>query len=197
MLTRLLLKIIEEIDIATTEAILGSYCITYRGMWDAIHRPGWKSKSRLAMERKVKDYEQKRLEERRFYRMLSHLYKQGLIEKKQNKFWRLTAKGKEKLKELSSAISQRKNDIMPLRPFEIEKDYFKVIVFDIPEKEKRKRLWLRQTLRNFEFSMLQKSVWIGENKLPEDFFAHLRLLRIMPCIHIFAIEKKGTLNFNF
>ena len=194
MLTRLLLKIIEEIDIATTEAIFGSYCLTYRGMWNAIHRPGWKSKSRLAMERKIKVYEEKRLLEQRFYRMLAHLHRQGLIEKKEHgKFgivWRNTAKGKEKLRKLIG--------LRPLRPIgDLEKDYFKVVVFDIPEKEKRKRNWLRQTLHNLEFSMLQKSVWVGDNKLPEELFTHLRSMKILPCVHIFAVEKKGTINFDF
>jgi len=194
MLKKYLLKIIKEIDITTTEAIYGSYYLTRQSMWDYVHRPSWKSKERLAMEQKIKDYEKEQIEKQRFYSLLSSLHRDGLIEKTENKFWRLTSKGNEKLKRM---LSDDKNKINPLQPIDdLKKDFLKVIVFDIPEKDKNKRVWIRQTLRNFDFSMLQKSVWVGENKLSEEFFKTFRSLKLLPYVHVFAVKKKGSIGIN-
>lgn len=70
---------------------------------------------------------------------------------------------------------------------------FIIVAFDIPEREKRKRNWLRQSLCRMGLSMVQKSVWIGRVKLPEDFIESLRHLKLADCVEIFEITKTGTL----
>lgn len=69
----------------------------------------------------------------------------------------------------------------------------KIFAYDIPEREKQKRAWLREVLRLLGFRMLQKSLWIGKSKIPEGFLQDLRKKEIMDHVHIFEISKTGTL----
>ena len=68
-----------------------------------------------------------------------------------------------------------------------------IIAFDIPEKLRRKRNWIRKVLVGLDFKMIQKSVWQGTTKIPEDFLQDLNDLKIIDFIEIFQISKKGSL----
>jgi len=41
--------------------------------------------------------------------------------------------------------------------------------------------------------MLQKSVWLGKNKLPEEFLKALAELDLIDFVHIFKIGRAGTI----
>ena len=69
-----------------------------------------------------------------------------------------------------------------------------LVIFDIPEKDSRKRLWLRNALMAMGFSLVQKSVWSGKVVVPEDFVADIGELGISGNIHIFTVAKIGTLS---
>jgi hypothetical protein len=131
-------------------------------------------------------------ESQRFYNLLYHLQKEGLIKKK-NKgktSWLITKKGKEKLRKLK----EQQKDFIPKKTYNLEKgDDLKIVIFDIPEKYREKRDWLRWVLLNLNFKMLQKSVWIGQNKLPQDFIKDLKELNILQYIEIFSVNKTGTI----
>lgn len=130
-----------------------------------------------------------------FYSLLNKLKNQGLIEKKnvsnkKGSIWKITKKGLEKLK----LIKEKKNFSRSIINYKKEKDNkIKVIVFDIPERERYKRDWLRTALISFGFSMLQQSVWIGKNKIPEKFIYDLRNREMLSYIQIFEISQKGTI----
>jgi len=134
-------------------------------------------------------------ENQRFYNLLYRLRKDGLIKKnkdnnKRKACWLITKKGKEKIKELKE--SKEKN--IPKKDYRIEKDYnLKIVIFDIPEKHRRKRNWLRENLIRLEFSMLQKSVWIGKTKLPQEFIRDIKELEILPYVEIFSVNKTGSI----
>lgn len=131
-------------------------------------------------------------EKNRFYVLLSQLKKQGFIEKKNKSdkdHWFITDLGRKKL------IRLKKHSIMPATFYKKEKDDgLNLVIFDIPEIYKSKRNWLRFSLLNLDFKMLQKSVWAGTNKLPEDFLHDLRDLNLTNFIHIFRVSKKGTIS---
>ena len=131
------------------------------------------------------------IERQRFYALLTKLKSQNLIEKQMSSgrekhtLWKITATGLKKLNWL-----QKK----PRKDYEITADdKLKIVVFDIPEKEKWKRVWLREVLGLCGFKMLQRSVWAGKNKIPEEFLADLRNFNMLEYIHIFEVSKKGTL----
>lgn len=130
-----------------------------------------------------------------FYSLLNQLKNQGLVQKEsagpKKSIWKITKKGLEK-------FSLMKNKERPSLIYkEEEGDKFKVIIFDIPEREKDKRSWIREVLRLLGFTMLQKSVWIGKKKIPAKFLFELKNYSLMRCVHIFEINQKGSIGFDF
>lgn len=124
-----------------------------------------------------------------FYNLLWKLQKQGLVEKRKRS-WFITKKGEER----EALILGRWKIELPSRKYESEKsNALKLVIFDVPERERRKRFWLRSALLRMDFERLQKSVWIGKVKIPEEFLEDLRRLNLLPYIEIFAITKTGSL----
>ncbi len=68
-----------------------------------------------------------------------------------------------------------------------------IVIFDIPEEEKHKRVWLRETLLSLGYTLLQRSVWIGRNVLPEEFILRLRSLGIVDYVKIFSVYREGSI----
>lgn len=132
------------------------------------------------------DFEDSELQ--KFYSVLNRLKRQGFIKKKESKqgsLWNITKRGLERL-----GFYKRKKDFK----YDRAKDNkVKIIIFDIPERERWKRAWLREALTMLEFSMLQKSVWVGKSKIPEQFLADLRDMRILHFIHILEVSASGTI----
>mgnify|MGYP001581331649 CR=1 FL=1 len=64
-----------------------------------------------------------------------------------------------------------------------------MVLFDIPEKKRKIRNWLRLHLKLWNFEMLQQSVWLGKGPLPKEFVDRLDLLGIGKCVKIFKIES--------
>lgn len=129
----------------------------------------------------------------RFYSMISKLKEDGLLEKARGDdgtFLRITPLGKRKF----DILAAKKSDALPDPRYPKSKDGSHVIVaFDVPEKERRKREWLRCALKNLEFQLIQQSVWIGKTKIPKGFLEDLRDMKLAGYVEIFEISKKGTL----
>lgn len=133
-------------------------------------------------------------ERQRFYALLNKLKNQELIEKRKigpkSSLWKVTRKGVEKLNLIKEKKFFGKQNINYQKQID---DKIKVIIFDIPEKERYKRVWLRAVLIFLDFKLLQKSVWIGKNKIPEEFISDLRERKILPYVEVFEVTKKGTI----
>ena len=69
----------------------------------------------------------------------------------------------------------------------------KIIIFDIPEKERNKRDWLRAVIKNLGFNQLQQSVWVGNKPIPESFLSDLKELKLLNFVEIFSVGKRGTI----
>ena len=116
--------------------------------------------------------------------LLSRLRRQGLVARRGNRgshAWTLTKRGAEQIA------------ADPILAFPAPDGISRLVVFDIPEKERRKRDIIRTELASCNFRSLQKSVWIGENPLPEDFIALVDDLRLKGRLHIFSIRESGTI----
>lgn len=128
-----------------------------------------------------------------FYDLLHRLKKDGLIEevsKKDQKALRITGIGKLALTQLKTRRAER----LPETHYPKEKEVsLKVVIFDIPERERRKRRWINAVLKNLGFVRLQKSVWGGKTRIPETFLKDLSRLQLIPHIEIFVISKTGSL----
>jgi len=115
--------------------------------------------------------------------LLSKLKRDGLIAKSKDG-WIRTAFGKVKLLRLTSSSSGYKSEA---------DNVLKIIMFDIREKERGKRDWLRARLTEMGFEMLQKSVWGGKIKIPKEFIDDLNNLGLFEYVDIFAVSKTGSL----
>jgi len=142
------------------------------------------------------DWAERYTERQKFYSLLNQLKNQGLVEKKiagpKKTIWKITKKGIDRLSFLTEKL-----EVLSLGTgkYKVEKDKnLKIIVFDIPEAKRHKRKWLRDTISGLGFSLLQRSVWIGKDKIPEEFIVDLRELDILGYVHIFEINKRGTIS---
>ena len=115
--------------------------------------------------------------------LLSRLKRQGLVERQGSKgssSWLLTDQGRQLLK--------KSEPIIPLKD-----NITRLVIFDIPERERKKRDIIRMELVGCGFQLLQQSVWIGHNPLPEDFIERIDTLRLKNNVRIFSVRDVGTL----
>ncbi|KKT21812.1 hypothetical protein A3B05_02070 [Candidatus Giovannonibacteria bacterium RIFCSPLOWO2_01_FULL_43_160] len=118
-----------------------------------------------------------------FHSVLWRLQKQKLVER-DIKGWNITELGRKlvgKVKYTPQAALPKEDGIIRL------------VIFDIPEYERKKRVWLRLELIAHRFKILQKSVWIGYRPLPQELLESLEDLSLQKFVHIISIEHSGTL----
>lgn len=167
-------------------------------LWEATIRAGYGA-SYGEIQKELEKIETGRIQEsnnqekkQRFYSLIYQLKKSGLIEeitKRNKKVLSLTHKGREKYVVLKDYLLTK-----PKRQYlSVAGDTWVIVAFDIPEKERGKRGWLRDILKILGFEMLQKSLWIGKKKIPKDFLNELFRLNLVDHIEIFEITKTGTL----
>ena len=151
------------------------------------------SKRKRERESKTAERELKKQEKQKYYNLLFYLKKAGLVEEKhkdRKKFFILTKKGKNKL----ILLKNKNNEKLPKNFYEKEKNSkFTIVIFDIPEIERRKRDWLRMVLKNLDLKMIQKSVWMGKVKIPKEFLDDLFKLKLIDFVEVFEISKTGSL----
>lgn len=146
--------------------------------------------------KRMADREKRELEKKarqRFYSAVSRLREDGLLKKdggRKNAYFEITSLGRKKL----GTLLMNKDGTLPEPRYASSSGEHHVIVtFDIPEKERRKREWLRCVLKNLKFQMIQQSVWIGKTKIPKDFLNDLHEMKLSKYVEIFEVSKKGTL----
>lgn len=119
--------------------------------------------------------------------------KKGLIEKElveEEICIKLTELGLKKLQEKQQKEKEKK--LLKLKIDDVKWDgIWRVVVFDIPEQNKKIRSVLRETLRVLEFKPLQKSVWISKNNFTKDIKVWVRELGMSEFIRIFETKDLG------
>ncbi|MEK7181415.1 MAG: CRISPR-associated endonuclease Cas2 [Patescibacteria group bacterium] len=176
--TEKILEIAAESAVTAVEIITAVLESGYGASYSKIN----KNLNRLEAERMAKKTSAE--ERHRLYNLISKLKREGLVSGK--KKISTTQLGRTKLTKLKSKSKYYKeND-----------ETTKIVVFDIPEKNKSKRDWLRKNLVDLGFKMLQKSVWIGKVKIPEEFIDDVQLLKIIDNIHIFTADKLGSIEID-
>lgn len=110
---------------------------------------------------------------------ISRMQKHGLIKKEGGKY-ALTVIGKN----IAKYISGRK------KIFEKKWDKkYRVVIFDIPEKKKHLRNWLREELYVLKYEKLQESVLAGKFPLPKDLIKEIKDKKINKFIDYLLVEK--------
>lgn len=112
---------------------------------------------------------------------MSHLIKEGFVKDCDGLY--ITPKGKNYIK--------RKIDSLKQFDFKFEKDSPKnlIIMFDVPEPKKAEREWLRWHLKKFNYSMIQKSVWVGPSPLPKEFLGYIQSIGLKENLKTFKLAK--------
>ena len=131
-----------------------------------------------------------------FHRTLNNLKRQGLITKSTDQRgspWALTRIGKERNRQ----CGVRRRD-----PFSSAKIIFAkpagsgitLVAYDIPEKDRRKRNWLRMCLVEMGCEKIQKSVWVAKGSIDEGFVHALRERHLLGNVHVLAVTREGTIS---
>jgi DNA-binding transcriptional regulator PaaX len=195
----LMLMILETVVRATAETVVG-----VMDVFDVLVSSGYGA-SHSKFSRALREIDHRRThdalmvqvgarERQRYHAMIYKLKRDGLlIEKKDRhgKLFILTVLGREKL----SALREKKKIQLPTPSYSVLKsDNFTIVAFDVPEKERRKRNWLREVLLNLGLKMIQKSVWIGKVKIPEECIDDMKSIHILEFVEIFEISKTGSLH---
>ena len=151
--------------------------------------------SLIRRERERRSFErtQERQLRQRYHSFVYQLKRDGLIIEQGTggeKRVRLTARGKTRL----ANLRERLTHALPARGYRAEAStQFTIVTFDIPERQRRKRDWLREVLVGLGFRSLQKSVLIGKVRLPAEFITDLKHLHMIDFVEIFAITKTGSI----
>ena len=116
--------------------------------------------------------------------ILWRLKRQGLVESRGSKkptTWHLTKAGEKHMADMSLVTERKSDGIMRL------------VIFDVPERERRKRDTLRAELIGCGFRPLQKSVWMGDYPITEDFINLIDELELAAHVYIFSVRERGTI----
>lgn len=113
---------------------------------------------------------------------LSRMKRNNLVEH-HNHIWNITKKG--------MAFLAKQKAIRRHKQYRIPKSAERnmIIAFDIPERQKVMRNWLRVELVNLGFTMLQKSVWFGPAPLPSIFVSSLQKTRLLSHMKFFEVKE--------
>ena len=118
---------------------------------------------------------------------LWRLQSRGLVERagpRRQSVWRVAPRGRLLQSEREKSLQRD----MP-KPDGITR----LVIFDVPERERKKRDAIRVELIGYNFHQLQKSVWMGPSPLPKDFITLIDELNLGRYVHIFSVREKGTI----
>ncbi len=113
---------------------------------------------------------------------IDRLKKKNLIEKELSGIV-LSKRGKEYVKTKIDSLKEFD------KPQNISKDKNLLLMFDVPTERKAEREWLRWHLKKFNYTMVQKSVWVGPFPLPKEFKEYLEKIKLSKCIKTFKLAK--------
>jgi len=132
---------------------------------------------------------------RQFHHTLQYLKQQGLISKKikvHGSGWVLTQRGMERAQRYKTVRRDpfSKANAAFMKP---HGNGVTIVAYDIPERERKKRDWIRWCLIEMGCEMIQKSVWVAKGAIDEDFIHALRDRDLLEYVHIFSVTKQGTI----
>ncbi len=113
---------------------------------------------------------------------LSRLKKRGLVRNERG-VWHLTKRGIVYLRNRSPFTARFQSGVASKRHKSM------IVIFDIPERKRRARDWLRFALAGLGFTLLQKSVWFGPAPLPKEFVVSLGDIGILEHVKFFKAEE--------
>lgn len=111
---------------------------------------------------------------------INDLEEVGAIEKKDDLI-KITGKGKRRLPRIKEKLNYR-------LPYWLGS--WTMLIFDIPETDKKKRDQLRYRLKKYNFGMIQSSIWISPHDMPEDLRSFIKERDLNKRVKTFAFSVK-------
>ena len=140
-------------------------------------------------EKIISDFLITRQLKRNFSKLVYQLEKDGLVNKRDTSV-KITKKGMTR----RGQLEMRLKTAMPDHTYNsAPSESVTIITYDIPEKMRRERNWLREALAILGLAMVHRSVFVGKKKIPKSFLDNLKALRILEYVHIFEVSKAGSL----
>ena len=121
----------------------------------------------------------KRYKEITIRQSLRRLEKYGFVERNEYKY-KITEKGQDFLKNI---LHQKNNKNKPWD------GKYRVVIFDVPERIKMSRNWLRNELYYLGYKKLQNSVFIGKKPLPEKVIAGIKENKMSNFVNYLLVDK--------
>jgi len=126
---------------------------------------------------------QRQKAKKNFHQFVGYLQRKGYIKVKTlegTKGIVLTPKGAERVLQVKRKLKEKKK----------RKDgKWIMIIFDIPEKQKKAREYLRDALVDLGYQKLQQSVWVCPYDVYKETEEAVRSYRIIPYVKLFLIEE--------
>jgi len=129
----------------------------------------------------LRERERARFREESIRTRLSDLRRKGYV-RRNDSGWQITEAGRKYFQE-----KQQSRFIK--NPFDKSCEDSLVVAFDIPERKRKIRNWLREQLKIFNYKMLQQSLWLGPGPLPPEFLERLENLSIRKNLKTFKVKK--------
>ncbi len=118
---------------------------------------------------------------------LSKMKKRGLLSNTKG-VWTITPEGKLFIKNEDAKLPKFSDQ----RTKKAKLPKTMMVIFDIPEKRRRYRNWLRNELVGFGFELIQKSVWFGPY-LPKEFITYLNEHKLLEYVRFFKVTEKDLI----
>ena len=67
-----------------------------------------------------------------------------------------------------------------------------IVMYDIPDAQKKERDWFRRHLKKFGYIMIQRSVWVGPSPLPKDFLEYVKSIKLLGKLKSFKLAQSYT-----
>ena len=67
-----------------------------------------------------------------------------------------------------------------------------ILMYDVVEEKKKERDWFRRQLKNFDYIMIQRSVWVGPSPLPKEFLDYVKSIGLQDHLKTFKLAKAYT-----
>ncbi len=77
-------------------------------------------------------------------------------------------------------------------PFKNDSPKNLILMYDVTEEKKKERDWFRRQLKNFDYTMIQRSVWVGPSPLPKEFLDYIKSIGLQKYLKTFKLAKAYT-----
>ena len=64
-----------------------------------------------------------------------------------------------------------------------------IVICDFPYSRRSERDWFRYQLKGFNYTSIQKSVWVGPSPLPKDFLDYLKSIGLLNNLKMLKLAK--------